>query len=56
MALVVNNPIQEIQSSLQCRRSLGPSLGQEDLLEKEMAAHASILVWTVPWAEEPGGL
>ena len=29
------------------------SLGQEDPLEKGMAAHASILVWRIPWAEEP---
>ena len=31
-------------------------LGQEDLLEKEMAAHSSILAWRIPWMEEPGGL
>ena len=31
------------------------SLGQEDLLEKEMATHSSILVWEIPWTEEPGG-
>ena len=31
-------------------------LGQEDLLEKEMATHSSILVWEIPWTEEPGGL
>ena len=30
------------------------SLGQEDPLEKEMATHSSILVWEVPWTEEPG--
>ena len=29
------------------------SLGQEDPLEKGMVAHASILVWRIPWAEEP---
>ena len=23
---------------------------------KEMAAHSSILVWRIPWTEEPGGL
>ena len=33
-----------------------PSLGQEDLLEKEMATHSSILVWKIPWTEEPGRL
>ena len=32
------------------------SLGQEDPLEKEMAAHSSIPVWESPWTEEPGGL
>ena len=31
-------------------------LGQEDLLEKEMATHSSILAWRIPWTEEPGGL
>ena len=33
-----------------------PSLGQEDPLEKEMAAHSSILAWKIPWTEEPVGL
>ena len=33
-----------------------PSLGQEDLLEKEMATHSGILAWRIPWTEEPGGL
>ena len=32
------------------------SLGQEDPLEKEMAAHSSALAWKIPWMEEPGGL
>ena len=32
------------------------SLGWEDPLEKEMATHSSILVWRIPWTEEPGGL
>ena len=32
------------------------SLGQEDLLEKEMAPHSSILAWKIPWMEEPGRL
>ena len=30
-------------------------LGQEDPLEKNMAAHSSILVWKISWMEEPGG-
>ena len=32
------------------------SLGQEDLLEKEMAAYSSTLAWKIPWTEEPGRL
>ena len=32
------------------------SLGWEDLLEKEMATHSSILAWKIPWMEELGGL
>ena len=32
------------------------SLGQEDPLKKGMATHSSILVWKIPWTEEPGGL
>ena len=32
------------------------SLGQEDPLEKEMAAHSSTLAWKIPWTVEPSGL
>ena len=32
------------------------SLGWEDPLEKEMAAHSSSLAWKIPWMEEPGRL
>ena len=32
------------------------SLGQEDLLDKEMATHSSILAWEILWTEEPGRL
>ena len=32
------------------------ALGQEDPLEKEMAAHSSILAWEIPWTEGPGRL
>ena len=32
------------------------SLGWEDPLEKEMAAHSSTLAWKIPWTAEPGGL
>ena len=32
------------------------SLGQDDLLEKEMATHSSIHAWKVLWTEEVVGL
>ena len=32
------------------------TLGWEDLLEKEMETHSSILAWKIPWTEEPGRL
>ena len=32
------------------------SLGQEDLLENEMATHSSTLAWKIPWMVEPGRL
>ena len=32
------------------------SLDREDPLEKEMATHSSIIVWEIPWKEEPGRL
>ena len=49
VAQMVKNPppVQETQVQ---------SLGCEDLLEKEMATHPSILAWRIPWTEEPGGL
>ena len=35
---------------------VGSIPGSEDLLEKGMATHSSILAWRVPLMEEPGGL
>ena len=32
------------------------SLGGEDPLEKKMATHSSIVVWEIPWTEDPDGL
>ena len=32
------------------------SLGQEDLLEKGMATHSSVLAWRIAWTEESGRL
>ena len=49
MAQMVKNPPA-------MRETQVPSLGWEDPLEKEMAAHSSILAWKTPWTEEPGRL
>ena len=49
MAQVVKNPPAMQETWLQ-------SLGWENLLEKEMAIHSSILSWKIPWTEECGGL
>ena len=52
MVLVVKNPpasAEDIETQVQ-------SLGREDPLEEEMAAHSSMLAWEIPWTEEPGGL
>ena len=35
---------------------VGSIPGSGRSLEEEMATHSSILVWEIPWTEEPGGL
>ena len=42
----------------QCRRQETQVrlLGREDPLEEGMATRSSVLVWRMPWTEEPGGL
>ena len=35
------------------QRTQVQSLGEEDLLEKGMTSHSSILAWRIPWTEEP---
>ena len=41
---------------LSVRETLAQSQGRKDPLEKEMATHASILAWKIPWTEKPGRL
>ena len=52
MAQWVKNP----PAKQETQQMLVQSLGQEDLLEEEMATHCSILAWRIPWTEEPSGL
>ena len=53
MALVVKNPA---ANAGRLKKMQVPSLGWEDPLEEGTATHSSILVWRIPWTEEPGGL
>ena len=47
---------QEVKRLPKTQETQVQSLGGEDPLEKEMATHSSILVWKIPWMEEPGRL
>ena len=47
---------QMVKNLPKMRESLVRSLGLEDPLEKGKATHPSILVWRIPWTEEPGEL
>ena len=37
-------------------RDMGSTLSGKDPLEKKKATHSSILVWEIPWTEDPGEL
>ena len=45
---------QTVKNPPAVQETLVQSLGQEDPLEEGMATHFSILVWRIPWTEEPG--
>ena len=49
MAQTVKNPPAMQEAWVQ-------SLGGEDPLEEDMAAHSRVLAWRIPWTEESGGL
>ena len=44
------------ESTCQLQETQVQSLGQENLLEKEIATHSSIRAWKIPWTEKPGRL
>ena len=56
MSMMASLVAQMIKSPPAMQETWVQSLGQEDPLEKGMAIHSSILVWRVPWTEEPGRL
>ena len=47
---------QLVKNLLAVQETQVQSLGREDLVEKEVAPHSSILAWETPWTEETGGL
>ena len=44
----IHLPVQEMQETWV------RSLGQEDPLEKKVVTHSSVVVWKIPWTEDPG--
>ena len=52
----VSQVAQWYRISLAMQKTQVRSLGQEDLLQKEMAVSSSILAWKIPWTEEPDRL
>ena len=55
-SLVTSLVAQMVKHLPTMRKTWVQSLDWEDLLEKEMATHSSILACKIPWTEEPGGL
>ena len=51
------SPVAQKVKNLPAMQETGvQSLGQEDILKKEMETHSSILAWKIPWTEEPDRL
>ena len=48
--------VKNLPAMQEMQETQAQSLGWEDPLEKEMATCSNILVWKIPWVEEPGRL
>ena len=48
--------VKNLSAMLETQETRVQSLGWEEPLEREMATRSCILVWKIPWTEEPGGL
>ena len=60
MSIIINNRASLVAQTVKHLPTIWEtqiqSLSQEDLLEKEMETHSSILAWKILWMEEPGRL
>ena len=54
---MAQNPSEVVKNPPTSAGNVGsiPWLG-DDTLEKETETHSSILIWEIPWTEDPGGL
>ena len=52
----INQMAQMVKNLPAMQETWVQSLGQEDLLEKGIATHFSILAWRIPWTEQSMGL
>ena len=56
MTSLVAQMVKNLPAMQETQETQVQSPGQEDLLEKGMVTHSSILAQIIPWTEEPGGL
>ena len=56
MTSLVAQLVKNLPAMRETQETQVQSPGQEDLLEKGMVTHSSILAQIIPWTEEPGGL
>ena len=56
LQIVASQVAQMVKNLPAMRETCVRSLDEEELVEKGMATHSSVLAWRIPWTEEPGGL
>ena len=54
MILMLSLVAETVKNLPAMRETWVQSLGWEDPLEEGMATHSSVLVWRIPWTEQPG--
>ena len=56
LQIVASQVAQMVKNLPAMRETCVRSPDEEELVEKGMATHSSVLAWRIPWTEEPGGL